>query len=114
MGGATATMISVDTREDGLRIVILGLIGFALIFPLCVWKHAEPIQADLLERSVQALSDNQYSLDVSVSGRDVTLNGYLDTEQQRTAAAKLVEQVYGVRAVKNETRVRGEPGAAGI
>ncbi len=100
-------MISVDTREDGLRIVILGLIGFALIFPLCVWKHAEPIQTDLLERSVQVLSDNQYNLDVSVNGRDVTLTGYLDSEQERLTVAELVAQLRGVRVVKNETRLRG-------
>ncbi|MEM7282052.1 MAG: BON domain-containing protein [Pseudomonadota bacterium] len=101
-----------DTREDGLRIVILGLIGFALIFPLCVWKHVQPIETDLLERSVAALSEHELTLDVSVSGRDVTLVGYVDNQGQQAYASDIVSQVRGVRIVKNETKLR-TPSAGG-
>lgn len=100
-------MIAVNTREDGLRVAILGLIGFAMIFPLCTWKHVQPIEADLLSRCSEVLaSESLASLDLVVSGRDVSLTGVVKSQEQRLRILDKVASVRGVRVVRDNTTLK--------
>lgn len=100
-------MIPVDTREDGLTILILGLVGFAMIFPLCVWRHAPAIESDLLTRCAQALEEQpSMVVDVTVNGRDVTLTGLAPDTGTKELVIDRIENVWGVRVVRDQISVR--------
>lgn len=73
--------------------------SFLAIFPLCAWRHLEIIEADLFERSQQALTDAGIAgVEIDVRGRDLLLtspasHGGLDE------AADLLRRVHGVHRV---------------
>ena len=87
-------------------IKLLGLIGFIILCFLCIFMHADEIEADLTARSAQALSSAGISLDkVSFSGQDGLLEGEVESQAVGNRAAEIVGNVYGVRVVNNHLRV---------
>jgi OOP family OmpA-OmpF porin len=91
-----------------LLILFMGLLLFALLGYLCIYKyHANEIQNDIDERANAALlSENFTSVTVAVDGRDITLTGMVATEEQKTRAEELAK-VRGFHLFTNQLVVDG-------
>jgi len=87
-------------------IFIIGGFLAALLAYFCVQSSAQPIQDDIRDRTQKALKDDQLTMiGVTVDGRDVTLTGIVEIENEKFDAAKLAEQIDGVRTVNNQILV---------
>ncbi|QTR44580.1 OmpA family protein [Thiothrix litoralis] len=87
---------------------LLTLLGLPLLFFLMTGARQGVVEKDLATRSQAALKAAgmdwaQVSLDQR--GRDVLLNGMAASDQERIAAFKTVQSVYGVRDVQNMVEV---------
>ncbi|MEM7587888.1 MAG: OmpA family protein [Acidobacteriota bacterium] len=90
---------------------VASLVGLVVLCILCLQCHAPHIEADLAERGRQQLAEA--GLDPSilgVDGRDATLIGAVESEEQRGRAAELIRGVNGMRGVDNRLAL-GELGA---
>lgn len=79
------------------------LVGFSY---LVVETTTPKIMAQLESDIAQQLTQNHLtSIQVSVDGRDVTLHGELETQEQISQAIKVASHRPGVRIVMNNMRV---------
>lgn len=88
-------------------VKFIALIGFILICLFCLLCNSGRIENDLQGRSLQTLKSAGIQLDkIHMDGRDVILEGEVDSEQAKSRAEQLVSGVYGVRKVINNLIVR--------
>ena len=85
-------------------VILCALLG--IVYWVGATLFTDRIQTDITERSSAAISDLQPNVDLSVDGRDVTLTGLVNTENQRDQAKQKVDAVWGVRASQNLLEVR--------
>lgn len=94
------------------KIKLLGIVGLIVIFFCCFLFKADAIEKDISSRTLAGLysefhQTNALQIDkITVSGRDVTLNGVVPSEQIRESAGKIAENIYGVNAVYNNLVVK--------
>ncbi|MEM6640228.1 MAG: OmpA family protein [Pseudomonadota bacterium] len=97
-------------------ILILGVIAQCVLTALFLWRVAPLITDDIETRSVGALRDAGINwAQISVDGRDVTLEGLAPSEEQRDRALASLDGVAGIRRIDDTTTVmqRRTPPAAG-
>ncbi len=88
------------------RPILSGLIALALLCILCIKCHSPAIEADLLGGARQALIDQGLDPDlVTISGRDLTLNGTIADDAARASALAALGGVHGVRVVNDQLTV---------
>ena len=91
---------------------IIKLLGAAGCFFICLFAiiyYPAKIERDLLERCNNKLINAKiFTASVSVDGRDITLTGYVNNEQQRRSALETLMQVEGVRSVLENIWVTGK------
>ena len=85
-------------------VILCALLG--IVYWVGATLFTDRIQTDITERSSAAISDLKPNVDLSVDGRDVTLTGLVNTENQRELAKDKVDAVWGVRASRNLLEVR--------
>lgn len=103
-------MFSLKSRRDKWRILVVGAASFLTIFPLCVWRHLDIIEEDILDRANAALSEaNLAGIDMLVNGRDVTISGSA-AELEIARATRVVGSLRGVRKVERSAGRDGEVG----
>lgn len=96
------------TRSSGVRrrVWIAGLALLMLITGLAVLSARAGIEAELRTRAADALAEAGYAwLDVEVSGRQVTLNGAVFSEQDRDAAHKALRDIWGIGDIDSRLKV---------
>jgi len=77
-----------------------------LIAGLAVLSARAGIESELHSRATDALAEAGYAwLDVEVSGRQVTLNGAVFSEQDKQAAHKALRNVWGVGDIESRLKV---------
>lgn len=87
-------------------IWILGLLPLALVAYAALSFKPEPIEDDLSSRAEAALYAAGHDwTDIAVDGRDVTLGGTAPNEIAQDEVVPIVARVWGVRAVRDETRL---------
>jgi outer membrane protein OmpA-like peptidoglycan-associated protein len=90
-------------------VKFLALLGFILVCIFCLICNTGKIENDLKVRSVQALDGINLKIDrLILDGRNVTLNGLVKSEQEKSRAEKLIADVYGIRTVINYLEVKKE------
>lgn len=87
---------------------LLSLLGLAALAALMLTSRQPVVETDLSTRTSEALQAANLA-DVSVNiqqrGRDVQLQGTVNSEQERTQAEQLAQAVTGVRVVDNQIEV---------
>jgi OOP family OmpA-OmpF porin len=80
----------------------IAIIGFILLCMLTIIFRADDIEADLQQRSSEALIEaNISNIMVIIDGRDAILSGMVSSLDIKGKTEKLVSKVYGIRTVKN-------------
>ncbi len=88
------------------KIKLLGIFGFLIILLCCLFFKSPQIEADLSSRTFEALKANGITVSgLSVNGRDVTLEGIVESDEIRKKAERIAEKVYGVNAVINNLKI---------
>jgi outer membrane protein OmpA-like peptidoglycan-associated protein len=91
-------------------VLSLGLIALAAVSFVCVQTRAPAIERDLLERTGEALRENEMPwASARVDGRDLALEGQAPTEELSRRATELARRIRGVRAVDNRLTVSPPP-----
>lgn len=85
-------------------VILCALLG--VVYWVGATLFTDRIQNDITERSSEAITQFTPDVDVQVDGRDVTLTGLVNTEDQRDEAKEVVDSVWGVRASQNLLGVR--------
>ncbi len=85
-------------------VLLTALLG--VVYWVGATIFTDRIQNDITERSTEAVAQYSPDVDLSVDGRDVTLTGLVNTEQDRDQARETVDSVWGVRASKSLLEVR--------
>ncbi|MCB0291226.1 MAG: OmpA family protein [Calditrichaeota bacterium] len=87
-------------------IKVFGVIGFLIICALCLLMKVQKIEADLTRRSLQQLQDAGIVVEnITVDGRDAILSGAVASEAAAQQAEAAVENVWGIRRVRNRLQV---------
>lgn len=87
---------------------LLTLLGLPLLFFMMTNARQGGVERDLATRSTAALKVagmDWATVNLDQRGRDVQLNGMAASAQEREAAFKTVQNVYGVRDVQNRVEV---------
>jgi OOP family OmpA-OmpF porin len=86
-----------------------GLVPLALLWGLAAWNSTVPLESDLAARAGAALKDTVLAqTQLTVAGRDLTLNAEAFSEDGRQQALARVAAVAGARRVNDETRLVAE------
>lgn len=82
-----------------MRLLSLAILGFLLaaVYWAGATIYSDRIEQDITERSTAALSQYQPGISLSVDGRDVKINGAVETEEQREQIRMAANAVWGVR-----------------
>lgn len=87
-------------------IKVFGVIGFLIICAVCLLMKAQEIEDDLTRRSAQQLQAAGIGVEmVTVDGRDAMLSGTVASDAVARQAEALVEDVWGIRWVRNRLQV---------
>lgn len=80
--------------------LIIGLLFWAALVTWTVWTTAPSIEADLKEKSTDALQAiGQTDLNVLVRARDVSVSGDLHNDASRERVVEAVDSIWGVKRV---------------
>lgn len=85
-------------------VILCALLGIVYWVGATVFTHR--IQTDITERSTAAISPFKADVNLLVDGRDVTITGLVNTEDQKQQAEQKIDSVWGVRASQNLLAVR--------
>lgn len=92
------------------RIIAGALITLVLLTILSVESRRTSIESDLVYRAEAALQGAGLGMvQVAAEGRDLRLKGRLSSASQEANAISLVEDVWGVRIVKNQLQIKLPP-----
>ena len=87
-------------------VIWLAILGFILLAILCICNSRDKIESDIQARSMAAISDiDDFDGDISVSGRDVTINGVVNSEDLQTKLKQILGSEIGVRKVFSNLKV---------
>jgi len=75
------------------------------VYWLGATAYTKNIEQDIVIRSTAAVSKHQSDASVSVDGRDVTVIGLVDSEQQRDGLIAVADGVWGVRQTQDMIQV---------
>ncbi len=87
---------------------IIGSVVTVLFFYHCLSHHSIDIQNDVEKKVALAIQSHQADSDVqqAVDGRDVTLTGYVLSQEEKEKAEKSISFVEGARTIINNIEVR--------
>lgn len=88
-----------------LSIAILGLL-LAGVYWLGATIYSDRIEQDIIERSTAAISKYNPDVSLSVDGRDVTLVGSAESDEQREQIRTAADSVWGVRKTQDMLEVK--------
>ncbi len=92
------------------RIKLLGIIGILIILLCCSVFKIPQIEADLSAKTFAALKNNGIKIPgIKMSGRDVVLEGIVESDRIRKKAEEIARNVYGVNSVVNNLKVIHAP-----
>ncbi len=84
-------------------IFLFGLSLFALLGYFCIYTQVFVIQNDIDTRTHTAfVEQNLNDINITTDGRDIFLQGEVDSIEIKTRANEIAQQVDGVRIVNNE------------
>jgi len=87
-------------------VIWLAILGFILLAILCICNSRDKIENDIQVRSMAAISDIEgFNGDISVSGRDVTINGVINSEDLQIKLEQILGSEIGVRKVFSNLKV---------
>ena len=87
-------------------VILLGLSFLAILGYICIYKYGPTIQHDIDTRAHSALIvQGLDQINITTDGRDVILDGEVLSEDKRQQAEQHVQNVYGVRLVKNQLTI---------
>ncbi len=91
--------------------LLLGLLLLCAVGWLAVDHYTPNIQEDLLQRSRASLDNAGLadSADVTIDGRNITLVGNVQNQQQSDLAEEAVSKTFGVRSVTNDLTIGDSP-----
>ena len=100
------TNIAVLKRKPALLIILISLIIVTVLTIIAIsWKRST-IETDLLQRTRQALTQaNLPSKNLSISGRDIVLNGTATDQSEAEHIMHVASEVNGVRNVENNLTI---------
>ncbi len=88
------------------RVWVAGLAFLALIAGLAVLSARAGIESELRTSAADALTEAGYGwLNVEVSGRQVTLNGAVFSEQDKQAAEAALREIWGIGEIDSRLQV---------
>ncbi|MBN2413979.1 OmpA family protein [candidate division KSB1 bacterium] len=91
------------------HIKILGIVGFLIIFWLCIKTTVHIIEKDIYTRTSQILKDEGFdNINIDVSGRDISIKGHVASESERQQLIQTVQRLYGVRKFLDLSIVKRE------
>lgn len=83
-----------------------GVAAVACLTALALWLEHKVVEADLETRTLAALEQQKHGwARLALNGRDLTLQGEAPAEESQSAALEIARDVYGVRIVRDETRL---------
>ncbi len=88
------------------KIKLLGIVGILILLLCCLFFKSPQIEADLSSRTFEALKNKGITVSgLTVDGRDVTLEGFVESDKIRKKAGEIAGKVYGVNKVINNLKV---------
>ncbi|MDW3096384.1 MAG: OmpA family protein [Gammaproteobacteria bacterium] len=89
-------------------ILLVGLILLYFLYSRATTEKAQEIQQDIQVRSTKNLleSGQNSKVQVATDGRDVTLKGSVNSQDERSSVEKIVLSTVGVRLVDNQIEVQ--------
>jgi OOP family OmpA-OmpF porin len=88
------------------RSLILGLLALVILCVLCLWCRAPAIEDDLRGKALICVEDAGVDAGVlAVSGRDVTLEGAVDSPSVGDAVEACIAAIRGIRVVHNNLQI---------
>lgn len=89
--------------------VILGVLVLVVGVTILGWwgstDHAHDMEAGIADRSEQALGETIHGVTSTVAGRDITVQGYADTQAEKEAILERLDDVHGRRLVRDDLTV---------
>lgn len=83
-----------------------GVAAVACLTALALWLEHKVVEADLQTRTLAALEQQEHGwARLALDGRDLTLQGEAPGEESQSEALEIARDVYGVRIVRDETRL---------
>lgn len=91
-----------------MRLLSLAILGFLLaaVYWVGATVYSERIEQDITERSTAALSEYQPDVSLSVDGRDVTIVGAAESDEQRQQIRAAANSVWGVRKTADTIAIK--------
>ncbi len=92
---------------DNQNVIIAAIVGLVLIEILTLHYKREPIEEALRLQTVEVLEAEGLKVEtIEFEGRDATLRGEVESEEDKKRAARLVDEVWDVRMVTNLLKVK--------
>lgn len=91
-----------------MRLLSIGILGFLLaaVYWVGATVYSDRIEQDITERSTAAISQYQPEVSLSVDGRDVTIVGEAESNEQRAQIKAAANSVWGVRKTEDMLDVK--------
>ena len=88
-------------------VIWLAIFGLILLSILCICNKSEKIETDLLGRSLSSIENvDGFDGNVEISGRDITINGLVDSEDIKLKLEQTIGSELGVRKVINNLTIK--------
>lgn len=92
---------------DNQNVIIAAIIGLVLIEILTLHYKREPIEEALRLQTAEVLEAEGLQIEaIEFEGRDATLRGEVNSEEDKARASELVDEVWDVRVVTNLLKVK--------
>ncbi len=91
------------------KLILLGIIGLAIIFFICVWIHSHSIETDIAQCSQNLLDKNglsQLTVDTKNRGREVLVSGTVKSKLLKEKALSLLKNQCHMTKLDNQIRVK--------
>lgn len=91
-----------------MRLLSIGILGFLLaaVYWFGATVYSDRIEQDITERSTAAISPYQPEISLSVDGRDVTIIGEAESDEERAQINAAANSVWGVRKTEDMLEVK--------
>ena len=95
---------------DNRNVIVAAILGLIALLALTLYYKTDVIEQDLLNLTSEALASANLPVDVvEFEGRDATLRGEVESEEQKQELEALVSEVWDVRIVENKLRIKEPP-----
>lgn len=98
------------TKSPMVLLFVITLLVISTLVTASAYFLRPSIELELKEKVTEKIDQNGVSkLVVNVSGRDVTIDGFVRNEETYSSVEKITGEIYGVREINNRLVIKNLP-----